>query len=349
MQQNGIKIAGLALILAFTNASWAEMVEDLYAAVVPVKDVGQDALIDASREALAQVLVKVTGRDAALLNPVIVVALGESRSLVQRFAYARDGETGAELSAHFEFDVSVIARLIQQAGEPFWTANRPATMTWIVVEGPEGRQFLNSETAPRLTASLSQEFGRRGIPIRMPLYDIDDAAAIDPDELWGLRTIPLREASQRYGGKNILAGRVAVLSNGDWLGEWAYLSHNSRVDRSIKVDDASGFFKLGSALVAEQMSARFAVATSVDATTHVRVKVAGVSSYSDYADIVQWLQGLELIDNANITSIRGDVIRLNLSARADGQSLATTIGLNTQLQSVPTVGRDEELSYQWQN
>ena len=347
MRQIRGRTTAFLLILAASCASRAEIVEDLYGAVVTVPDVSQDALVVASREALSQVLVKVTGSEAVLQAPAIVTALDESRSLVQRFAYAREGETGAGLTVHFEFENSSISRLLQRAGQPFWTANRPVVLAWIVVDGPEGRQFLSDDSMPALMASLRKEFGRRGLPFQIPLYDIRDAAAMSPDKLWSLRTVALRDASQRYGGKDILAGRVAILSNGDWVGDWVYLFDNSRVDRTLKIDSGKGFFQQGSALVAQQMSARFAVASSADATSGARVKVSGVSNYSDYASIVEWLQGLELIDSANISSIRGDVIRLDLSARADALSLAATIELNSHLKALPTSGQNEELSYQW--
>jgi hypothetical protein len=341
------KITVFLLILAASCATWAEIVEDLYGAMVSVPDVSQEALVVASREALSQVLVKVTGTETVLQAPAVVSALNESRNLVQRFAYAREDKVGASLSAHFEFESSSISNLIQQAGQPFWTANRPVVLAWIVVEGPHGRKFLSEESMPEHMASFSEEFGRRGLPFQMPLYDISDAAAMSPDKLWSLRTGSLRDASQRYGGKDILAGRVAILSNGDWVGDWTYLFDNSRVDRTLKSASAKDFFQQGSALLAQQMSARFAVTSSADAINSARVKVSGVTSYSDYARVVEWLQGLELIDSANISSIHGDVIRVDLSARADAQSLAATIELNSRLKALLTSGRDEELSYQW--
>jgi hypothetical protein len=76
--------------------------------------------------------------------------------------------------------------------------------------------------------------------------------------------------------------------------------------------------------------------------------VSGVSGYNDYASIVAWLEGLELIEFANVESIRGDTIQLNLVAQADATQLAAIIELNEHL--LPVLSHDSavQLSYQWQ-
>jgi hypothetical protein len=77
------------------------------------------------------------------------------------------------------------------------------------------------------------------------------------------------------------------------------------------------------------------------------VQVTGVSSYSDYADIVSWLEGLELIEYANVESIHGDTLRFNLVAQADAEQLAVIIELNKKLRPVRLPDASVQLSYMW--
>jgi hypothetical protein len=333
--------------LTLSLASHAVVVENLYTAAVMVPDKGSQALSSGAREALSQVLVKISGSTDVLQNPELASALKRSRSLVQQYAYiSRDADSG-EFLARFEFDETVISNLIARSGAPLWTENRPAVLVWMVVEGPAGKQFLNNETLPEMVSLISAEFTRRGVPARFPLYDLNDAALLTIDDVWRLNSSALVAASARYGVRDILAGRLATLSNGSGTGDWSYLSGSSRIDRSIRVGDSEAFLLAGTSLVAEEMSSRYAVAPTAATSEGIKVQVTGVSSYSDYAGIVTWLEGLELIEFANVETIRGDTLRFNLVAQADAEQLATIIELNKKLVPVRSTDASVQLSYQW--
>ena len=336
------------VLLALSSPSHAVVVKDLYSAEVVVADNSQAALNAGAREALSEVFVKVSGSTDVLQNPILLSALGNSRSLVQQYAYSRQQSDAEELLARFEFDDSVISNLVARAGVPLWTANRPDVLVWMVIEGGQGRQFLNRESSPQMMSRVMEEFTRRGVPAQLPLYDLNDAAAISVDELWRLNAGSVTGASQRYGVQDILAGRLATLSNGSWVGDWSYFSGSSRVDRSIRVGNPEAFLQAGVSLVAQEMSARYAVAPSRGVSQGVKVLVSGVSGYGDYASVVTWLEGLELIEYANVESIRGDSIQLNLVAQADANQLAAIIELNEHLLPTRTPDSAVQLSYQWQ-
>ena len=348
MLRSTLQLGGLLLLGLLSNISHAAVVKDLYTAEVTVVDHSQQALASAASEALSEVLVKVSGSVTVLENPAISSALGNSRSYVQQYAYTQDDASSGELSARFEFDDSIIAGLVAEAGVPFWTANRPSVLVWMVIEGPEGRQFLSGESVPEMMLGLEREFVRRGVPSQFPLYDLDDSAIISVDELWRLAAPAIQQASVRYGVQDILAGRLVSLSNGNWAGDWSYFFERSRIDRSIGAGSQEAFLQAGADLVAGEMSARFAVAPSAKVAGGVKVLVTGVSSYHDYASIVAWLEGLELVEYANIETISGDEIRLNLVAQADAQQLAAIIELNKHLLPLASPERTTPLSYQWQ-
>jgi hypothetical protein len=80
----------------------------------------------------------------------------------------------------------------------------------------------------------------------------------------------------------------------------------------------------------------------------VKLSVVGVFSYADYAGSVAWLEGLELIEHANIERIQGDRVELRLHAQADARQLAAIIELNERLVPLPSTDPNDQLSYQWQ-
>ena len=58
-----------AILLFFGQAAQTEVVKDLHSAEVPVADRSQEALSEASRDGLVQVLIKVSGSVDVLDNP----------------------------------------------------------------------------------------------------------------------------------------------------------------------------------------------------------------------------------------------------------------------------------------
>ena len=335
----------LSLLLLSCVAS-AEVVKDLHSATVPVTDQSSAALASASQDALAEALVKVSGSEDTLQQADIQAALPQARSHVQQYAYAI-GE-GNSLLARFEFNEAVIANLLTEAGAPLWTANRPPVLAWVVIETPAGRQFLGPETDPVLATELLAAFSRRGVPARLPLFDLADASALSTGVAWRQDADALQAAPARYGVNNILAGRVVALSTGSWAGDWAYLSERNRIDRSVTADSAEGFMQSGVAMVAEDMASRYAVQPTRVVGGDIIMSVTGVNSYADYAGVVSWLEGLELIDHANIERISADQIQLRLVAQAGSSQLASIIELNQSLVPLPVPQREGELAYRWQ-
>ena len=346
-----VRYFGFALVLLlFTGAVRAEIIRDMYSAEVPVADQSPAELARASRLALSEVLVKVSGSVEVLGNPVVTASLGGARDRLQRYAYSRDPDTPGALLVKMLFDSAYITQLAIDAGLPLWTANRPVALLWLVEEGAGGRQYINVETEPALVTALRGEFSRRGVPLQLPLYDLSDTAALSPNQAWSLDGAALLEASSRYNLENVLAGRFARLSSGQVAGEWVYLREDERVARSVTVENEELFLREGVALVAEAMAARYAVAATAN-DGGLTMSVAGVVGYADYAAIVAWLEELELVERANVEKVEGDSILLRLQAQADATQLATIIELNKRLIPLPETisgaGRTAELNYQW--
>ncbi len=334
MRKTSIALLWTLLTLA-AGGSRAEVVADLHGASVPVANQSSEALTAAAREALAAVLLKVSGSTELLQNPVIVAALGDARSNVQQYAYVRGESPGAGLFLRFEFDAAFVTNLVKRAGAPLWTANRPTVLAWVVVEDEQGKHFINRDSTPEQARMLVEEFSRRGVPVQLPVFDLVDTTAASTDDAWRLDATVIQAASARYNVGDVVVGRLASLSSGASLGDWSYLHQDDHIDRSVTVPDLQTFFREGVDVVASELAARYAVAPTGGGAGGVRISVSGVSSYADYAAIVKWLEGLELVDHANIVQVRGDRIDLRLEAQADASQLAATIELNDRLVPMP--------------
>ncbi|HEY6130532.1 MAG TPA: DUF2066 domain-containing protein [Halioglobus sp.] len=343
------RVALLWTLLALVAAgSRAEVVADLHSATVPVGNQSSQALATAAREALADVLVKVSGSRDLLQNPVITAALAEARDHVQQYAYIRAQPPAAALSVTFEFDGAFITELVRRAGAPLWTANRPLVLAWVVVEDAQGRHFVNWDGAREEAQLLENEFSRRGVPVQIPVFDLADTA-VSPEDVWRLDQAVIQTASARYQSRDIVVGRLGSVNDGKALGDWSYFHQDDRIDRSVTVPDLQSFLRDGVNVVAGALAARYAVAPTAGDQVGVRVSVTGVTDYADYAAIIRWLEGLELVKYANLEQVQGDRIELRLQAQADASQLAAIIELNDRLLPLPVSepGTSAQLNYQW--
>lgn len=341
----------IACVLLLANLpARAVVVQDLYVAEVPVTSQGSQALDSGAQAALAEVLVKVSGSAELLRNPTVKAALGKARSHVLQYSFRRAQGPEGELTGRFEFDGDYVTSLVKEVGAPLWTANRPEVLVWLVADDGTGRYFVNADSAPELAEELLAAFARRGVPARLPLYDLADSAALDPEQAWRLAAPDLEAASLRYGVQNVLAGRLTAASASNWVGEWTYLAGEEQLNRPLNTPTQEAFLQRGAALVAEEMAARYAVATGMGDGSGVTLSVVGVNAYSDYAAIVAWLEGLELVEHASLERIEGDSMYLHLQTGADVAGLATVIELNPRLLPLPpAAGEEEGLAYQWTN
>jgi hypothetical protein len=338
------------LTLLLVGHAMADTVSDLHAASVPVPDQSDKALATAAREALSEVLVKVSGSSELLRSPSIAAALAEARSHVQQYSYVRGTPPAPPLAVRFEFEDAYITDLVVHAGAPLWTANRPLVLAWVVVEDAQGKHFISREGMPEQAQQLMDEFSRRGVPVQLPLFDLGDMSTLSPDDAWNLDPPAIRSASARYNVQHIVVGRLTMAAEGGQsTGDWSYFRQENRLNRSVTAQDLQTFLRAGVDMVALDMASRYAVAPTAGQASGLRMSVSGITSYADYAAIVNWLEKLELVQYANVERVQGDRIELNLKARADAAQLAATIELNQHLVPVPAQDAATPLNYQWRN
>ena len=349
MGKKSLALTWILLALLAAGNSRAEMVRNLHTATVPVADQGAQALAAASGQALADVLVKVSGSRQVLGNPVIAEALSRARGNVQQYAYVRGKPPANELSVSIEFDSAYVTGLVRDAGAPLWTANRPVVLAWVVVEGKDGRYFINRDSKPAEAQLLTDEFSRRGVPVQIPVFDLADVGALGTEDAWRLDAQAIGSASARYNVQDVLAGRFANLGGDSSTGDWSYFHEGNRVNRSATAPDLQAFLRSGVELVADELAARYAMRPSVASDGAMRMVVVGVASYADYAAIIRFLEDLELVESASIQSIQGQRIELQLQTAVDASQLATLIELNDRLSPVPVAGSSAQLNYQWRN
>jgi hypothetical protein len=344
-----IKLLLLALIFGPPNAL-AVIVENLYRAEVKVEDHSVPALQRASREGLAQVLVKVSGGRSVLDNGQVKSALVDNRRYLQRYQYLRVEDGSLNLQMHY--DPQLVTTLLKDAQQPLWTANRPPMLVWLVVDEASGRRYATADSHPQLIAELMVAFNRRGVPAVFPLYDLEDARSVSIHDLWQLNALAIYHGSRRYDVRTMLVGRMTALSDGRWMGDWLYLGDGERLASSFYGRDLRELSASGVDFVADHLAQRYAVAAGQSEGADVLVRVDALHSYADYREVVTYFEGIELIETAYPAHVDGTSMIFRLRAQADAEQLRRLFSLNRRLRlreasTGLNAGDGVELVYQW--
>ncbi|WOJ96411.1 DUF2066 domain-containing protein [Congregibacter brevis] len=335
----------VCISLLWIASAQAELVDDIYGARILVE--GRDAIaLSAARKAgLAEVVIKASGNPEAIERPEVLKALDDAQGYLLGYSYEESAQ--GDLSLRLEYDEQAVQKLLGDADLRLWTANRPLVLAWLVISDGGGRRFASMEAAPEADAMLRDSFQRRGVPLQTPLYDLSDTAAISPGEAWRQSSSALIDASGRYRGAELLAGRVARLSDGSWVGDWRYLDNGRWRSRSSTADSLQSFTNAGAELVAATLAEQYGVTLSAESDERYQIVLRGIRAYEDYRALQEALGSLEAVRSVVPESLIGDQVSMRVEAETGLQQLARIIELDGRFVPLPREPGQDGLSYEW--
>lgn len=326
-----MKAVRLAFALAaLTALSWmiapsasAVPVDELYDARVPVADQSDAERERALREALAQVIRRVTGDRTVHAWADTTPLLNRAGQLVLRYGYesvpdADGNEPALILTARF--DGRSLERALLEAGLPVWGSDRPMHLLWIALAGPAGGELLGQEDAADQLAPLLAAARDRGLPVMLPLLDLEDRAQLRPEDLRDARTDRILTASARYGAGQIVTAWLER-AGGIWAGYWTLLDATGPVDAwTVRDTDLARVLDEGLQMLADRQAARLAV-RGLTAAQIVPMRVDGVTGLDDYARVMAHLSSLNAAQAVDLIEAEGDSLLLRLRVRGTADVL----------------------------
>ncbi|HEY6600163.1 MAG TPA: DUF2066 domain-containing protein, partial [Pseudomonadales bacterium] len=233
------------------------------------------------------------------------------------------------------FAQPAMQRLVSDANLPLWSSNRPTTIAWIVVtEGAERTVLGASDTHPVLE-SLRTRARERGLPLVVPMMDLDEQVEVTDAVVWGALSGVLETASARYSSEQILIGRVNRGAAGSWVGEWQLWT---RADKQRFTIESASPAAEGSAVadrLIDSLVARYVVDSGEQ--QRVQVRVDGVAGVSDYGALLAYLGGLEFVDAVEVDEVRPGVVMLSFATRSTWDRLRDLLSLDGRLTSVDQI------------
>ena len=352
----------LVLLLVVAQKLDAVTLENLYQAEV-LSESQSDAQrrIDAS-EGLSQVLMRVSGRSDILKNPVIVAALKTPEQYYSEFSYARVEAVNDEAVAlpqpgldplpaetprqvmRIRFAPSLIAKILREADLPVWGSNRPSVLSWMAIDDESGRQVLGEANPSLFAKTLNQAARARGVPLLLPLWDLEDSRGVSSSEIWGRFLGRIEAASKRYSPDKILVFRAESEFSNQWRGDWS-LGEGGQWRSGTVYGESQA--QLATALVgvlASVLSEQYAVTST---RSEVRLTVEGITEIQDYAEVSRYLEGLTQVMSVQPVRILTDMVEFKLRSEGEVQQIIDVIALDRKLSLLRLDESSSTLWYRW--
>lgn len=340
------------LSIALPLSARAAKVDWLYDVDVVVADQSAKERTTASREALLIVLRRVTGLRDVPMSEAVTNALEAPQRYYVEYRY-RDapaapmpGKTPAKtLYLTVRFAEAAVQRLIAEARLPLWSSNRPTTVAWIVMAENADRDVLGASDPNPLMLALRAQALERGLPLVVPLMDLDEQLQVSAAVVWGGMFDVLERASARYAADDLLVGRVSRGAAGTWSADWQIWKDGN--EQRFTIQSATPE-EAGAAIVdrlTDALVARYAVAGGDQQQLHIRVN--GIGNVADYGALLAYLGGLEFIDSVQVDEVGPNVVQLSLGTRTQWDRLRDLLALDGRLEPQSTGDPGSAPSLTW--
>ncbi len=337
---------GLFLVLIFPLAAPAAEVRGLYETEVVVTSQGRDERHAAIRVALDEVLVRISGDRNTPRLAALQGLYKRSSQLVQQYRYRTlprvEGASGDQAGGlgqvlWVSFDAAAIEQALRRAGVPLWGQVRPATLVWVVVDDGGVRSLMGADTLPQLKKVMQQQAQRRGIPLFVPLWDLEDQMALRFSDVWGNFQDAIMKASARYATEAILVGRLYRQRGGIWKSRWTLYQGDESVHWQASSPRQAEVLSAGVDGVADHLGQRFAKVFDESQSGRVNVIINDVTTLEDYARSAQFLQSLDVVTAMQVVTVAASSVTFELQIRGDSEGLAQIISFGRTLLEIPAV------------
>ena len=333
---------GVATVLVPTLV-FSAIFENLYTITIPLNpQVARPQVLrtdaDFDRFAMGELLIRITGQRDAPTHPALLTLVRDAgRYVVQRGFPDRE-------NLLIVFDSLGLQQALTARNQPLWGEERPLTLLWVAIDGGPGERGIlaaspspvpGSETVEAAAAALREELlaaaNQRGLPISLPLMDVQDLNSVNFIDVWGNFSERLNNASERYAPDAVLSGRIRLGEEGIETAQWTLLrGGNLRTLPGVAV--RSGLDDLAD-LYALEFS-------GIGGATSTRLVVSGVESLDDYGRVMSYLESLSVLQSVQLEQLVDTEMTLRVEARGGALVLNRVLALGDVL-SRSSAGGDE--------
>ena len=269
-------------------------VTDLYQAKVAVTSQASTARNQAIKKAMAAVMLKVGGQASVLEQAEVKRQLNRYNQYLSQYRYER---SDGQLFVVAMFNEDKINTLFQQQNLAIWGSLRPQVLVWLIQEDKLSREVLAESGSSLLPKQIQTFSEQRGLPLLLPLMDLEDSLNVNITDLWGRFANATERAANRYF---VDANLIIRISNSSLVQQ----APEQQTCEGVLCQEAQVWYAVDWSLLAEhqQFGQTYEGRDLQQLLANVLQDVAHVV-YQSYASSTELSNEL-LIDVANVDSLK---------------------------------------------
>lgn len=339
------KIVFLILFAFLTQNVHAIQVSGLYQATVPVADETAGKRSPAIKQALIQVLVKLTGDRNIRSSSNIVPLIERPERFVQQFRYRQvedqEGQSVQSTELLVQFDETALNDGLRSYGLTIWGQERPSVLVWLAHEQNETRRLVSFEDRPEYLNMLDAGAGARGLSLLFPLLDLEDNSRISVSDVWAGFKEPIAHASNRYQADVILTAKIIQVLPNLWESKWTAYLNDQTESWTSQSELAEIVLKEGIDELADRIAAQY-VNSGSSVSEVIELLVTDVDNLDKYARALAYLESVQSISSVQVKRVSRNNVIFTLINRGGLGAIDQSIALGKTLE---LVSNNEQLTY----
>ena len=340
-------ILSLLLVLLPMTAV-AVKVSSLYQAEIPVLSQSSDERTVAVRQALLEVLIKVSGDQDIENKPIIKEGLRKAAYYVQEFSYGAPTTLSSHYLLQIRFVKEDINKLLQKANLTYWGENRPLTLVWLTVTDAEKQpEIIGNESLGNLLTDMRRAGKKYGVPFIFPVMDVEDINKISVDDINSRAISALKNASKRYTADALLIGNITPTDDGGYQSQWQLLLNDTRWEWTYSSKTFTEIISLVTNQINQTYTNYYKVKEQSDQSLLVKLDVTRINRREDLNQLMHYLNQLSLVQQIQLLQISGDKVTLSVLIHGSINTFQqnATIGQYLSLKSQDLA--NNQLTYEW--
>lgn len=270
----------VACLVAVSAVVQAEPVSGLYQVREPVEGQGGEARAQATSKALDTLVLRLTGDPKAAQSPALAALRKDPQQIINQVG----SEAGPPETLLVEFDPGSTERALRQAGLALWGNNRPSILGWWLNDTAEGSNLVGDGQST--ATPLRRAAQHRGLPLRLPLGDLQEQLVANAKQLEGSDPAPLREASERYGADALLAVH-AQEADGKWQGKWQLWLGDQREQGNSEGADQAALADAVMLAVSTRLAPRYVTRPGASSELQLQVQGMNLQHYAELSRVLE--------------------------------------------------------------
>jgi hypothetical protein len=311
--------------------------DNLFEADVPVVGQQPDLRTAYMKSALQEVLVRVTGQPDVLNRDSVRSMLDNPERFVQQYRYYTvAGSTPPRLMLRVNFDGVAIQQALRQQGVAYWgNTERPEILLWLAVEDRGTRYIVSAQDDSDAARELQEAARQRGIPLLLPLMDLEDQSQVRFTDVWGGFFDGLLAASARYKPGDVMIGRLNRGPSGGWEARWDMGGGRDGGSWNGSGKQLGDVLQAGIDTLSERLAAGHAVAEAGSVAGMTSITVGDVNTLTAFARVDDYLSSLTTVRRLALERVDGSTLQYALQLAGSLDGLTQTIAIGTVLEPSP--------------